>query len=78
MSVLNPVIKLKETYQDFIGSHVSGKTKEETFELAARHIAELGLPPKYPGRVSTPVVRWDASTGDDRPGGAAEARIIDR
>jgi peptide/nickel transport system ATP-binding protein len=44
MSVLNPVIKLSETYRDFIGSHVSGKTRQEAFELARQHIAELGLP----------------------------------
>lgn len=44
MSVLNPVVKLKETYQDFISSHVGGRSKEETFELAQKHIAELGLP----------------------------------
>jgi peptide/nickel transport system ATP-binding protein len=44
MSVLNPVLKLKETYQDFITSHVSGKTTEETFEIARGHITELGLP----------------------------------
>ena len=56
MSALNPVIKLKETYQDFIESHVSGKTKEETIAMAERHIAELGLPPKilntYPHQLS--------------------------
>jgi peptide/nickel transport system ATP-binding protein len=44
MSVLNPVLKVKETYRDFLASHVSGKTKEEAFEIAKRHIAELGLP----------------------------------
>ncbi len=44
MSVLNPVLKLKETYQDFIGSHVRGKTRQEAFELAHQHISELGLP----------------------------------
>lgn len=56
MSVLNPVIKLKETYRDFIASHVSGKTREEAFEIAKRHITELGLPPKildaYPHQLS--------------------------
>lgn len=56
MSALNPVIKLKETYQDFIGSHVSGKTKKETLAIAARHITELGLPPNilnaYPHQLS--------------------------
>jgi peptide/nickel transport system ATP-binding protein len=44
MSVLNPVLKLKETYQDFLASHVGGKTREEAIEIAKRHIAELGLP----------------------------------
>lgn len=44
MSVLNPVLKLKETYEDFISSHVGGRSREETFELAAQHIIELGLP----------------------------------
>ncbi|MBN1995866.1 MAG: ABC transporter ATP-binding protein [Anaerolineae bacterium] len=56
MSVLNPVIKLKETYQDFIESHVSRKTREEALEIAKTHIAELGLPPKileaYPHQLS--------------------------
>jgi peptide/nickel transport system ATP-binding protein len=44
MSVLNPVIKVKGTYQDFIGSHVRGKTRKDAFELARQHIIELGLP----------------------------------
>ncbi len=44
MSVLNPVIKLKETYFDFISSHVSGETKDDAFELAKGHLIELGLP----------------------------------
>ncbi len=56
MSVLNPVIKVKETYRDFIGSHVSGQTKDEIFETARRQIAELGLPRKildaYPHQLS--------------------------
>ena len=44
MSVFNPVLKLKETYYDFLASHVSGKTREEAFEIAMGHIVELGLP----------------------------------
>jgi peptide/nickel transport system ATP-binding protein len=56
MSVLNPVLKLKETYQDFISSHVSGRTREETFELALKQIVELGLPKNileaYPHQLS--------------------------
>jgi len=38
------VLKLKETYQDFLASHVSGKTKDEALEIAQRHITELRLP----------------------------------
>ena len=56
MSVLNPVLKLKETYEDFISSHVRGKNREETFELAYRQIVELGLPKNvldsYPHQLS--------------------------
>jgi peptide/nickel transport system ATP-binding protein len=44
MSVLNPVLKVNEAYQDFIASHVRGRTREEAFELARQHITELGLP----------------------------------
>lgn len=44
MSVLNPLQRLKATYQDFIDSHVSGKTREDAYELARAHITELGLP----------------------------------
>lgn len=56
MSVLNPVKKLKDTYQDFITSHVEVKSRDEAFALAKRHIAELGLPPQvmeaYPHQLS--------------------------
>src|SRR5215468_6847913 len=44
MSVFNPVLKLKETYEDFIRSHVSGQRSAEIFELARKQILELGLP----------------------------------
>ena len=44
MSVLNPVLKLDETYEDFIASHVKGKSRKDAFELARQHIVELGLP----------------------------------
>lgn len=56
MSVLNPVIKIKETYRDFIASHTSDRTEEEAIEIAKSQIAELGLPPKildaYPHQLS--------------------------
>jgi peptide/nickel transport system ATP-binding protein len=56
MSVLNPVIRVKETYRDFIASHVSGRTRDEASEIARKQIAELGLPPKildaYPHQLS--------------------------
>lgn len=56
MSVLNPVLKLKETYFDFISSHVDGETRGDAFEIAKRHLVELGLPLKlldaYPHQLS--------------------------
>jgi peptide/nickel transport system ATP-binding protein len=56
MSVFNPVTKIKETFRDFINSHVSGKTRDESFELAKGQIHELGLPLKildaYPHQLS--------------------------
>ena len=44
MSVFNPVLKLKETYRDFVSSHVSVKTRDQALEIAKEHIVELGLP----------------------------------
>ncbi len=44
MSVLNPVLKVKETFHDFLASHVGGKSRDQAFEMAKSHIAELGLP----------------------------------
>jgi peptide/nickel transport system ATP-binding protein len=56
MSVLNPVLKLKETYEDFIGSHVGGQSRAEIFELARKQILALGLPKNildvYPHQLS--------------------------
>jgi peptide/nickel transport system ATP-binding protein len=56
MSVLNPVIKLKETYRDFIESHASKDMRADAFQIAKDHIAELGLPLKvldaYPHQLS--------------------------
>ena len=56
MSVLNPVAKLKETYRDFLESHVSGKSKDQAVEIAKEHLEKLGLPPKileaYPHQLS--------------------------
>ncbi len=56
MSVFNPVLKIKGTYEDFIGSHVNGQSREEIFELARKRILELGLPKNvldvYPHQLS--------------------------
>jgi peptide/nickel transport system ATP-binding protein len=56
MSVFNPVLKIKGTYEDFIGSHVTAENREEIFELARRRIEELGLPENilevYPHQLS--------------------------
>ncbi len=56
MSVFNPVLKIKGTYEDFIGSHLNGQSREEIFELARKRILELGLPKNvldvYPHQLS--------------------------
>ena len=56
MSVFNPVLKIRGTYEDFIGSHSEGKNREEIFELAHKRIVELGLPDNvldvYPHQLS--------------------------
>jgi peptide/nickel transport system ATP-binding protein len=56
MSALNPVKKLKDTYEDFITSHLDVESRKHAFKLAQRHVAELGLPPSimetYPHQLS--------------------------
>ncbi len=56
MSVLNPVVKLKETYRDFIESHASRNSRDQAYQIAGEHITELGLPLKildaYPHQLS--------------------------
>ncbi|MEP6987000.1 MAG: ABC transporter ATP-binding protein [Chloroflexota bacterium] len=56
MSVFNPVLKIKGTYEDFIGSHVNGQSREAIFGLARKRILELGLPKNvldvYPHQLS--------------------------
>jgi peptide/nickel transport system ATP-binding protein len=56
MSVFNPVLKIRGTYEDFIGSHVNGKNREDIFKLAYERIMELGLPKNvldvYPHQLS--------------------------
>lgn len=56
MSALNPVLKLKETYEDFIASHLGDQSREEIFELARKQILALGLPKNildlYPHQLS--------------------------
>jgi peptide/nickel transport system ATP-binding protein len=56
MSAFNPVLKLKETYEDFIGSHLGDQSREEIFELAHKQILALGLPKNilelYPHQLS--------------------------
>lgn len=56
MSVFNPVLKIKGTFADFIGSHISGQSRTEIFELVRQRIQELGLPKNilevYPHQLS--------------------------
>ena len=56
MSVFNPVLKIKSTFADFIGSHINVQSRAEIFELARKRIMELGLPKNvldvYPHQLS--------------------------
>ncbi|PMP76921.1 MAG: ABC transporter ATP-binding protein [Roseiflexus castenholzii] len=56
MSVLNPVARIRDTYRDFIESHLDVHQKSDAFILARDHLIELGLPPKildaYPHQLS--------------------------
>jgi len=56
MSILNPVRKVKATFQDFLASHVGGQRAKEALEITDRHLSELGLPLKvldyYPHQLS--------------------------
>jgi peptide/nickel transport system ATP-binding protein len=56
MSVFNPVLKIKEAFEDFIGSHSNGQSQAEIFDLARKRILELGLPKNvldvYPHQLS--------------------------
>lgn len=56
MSVFNPVLKIKGTFEDFIGSHSSKKNREEILDLAYQRVLELGLPENvldvYPHQLS--------------------------
>ena len=56
MSSLNPVVKLKGTFSDFLGRHVPQHGKKAMIEGARQHLVDLGLPPKvleaYPHQLS--------------------------
>ncbi|HEX7542410.1 MAG TPA: ABC transporter ATP-binding protein [Anaerolineales bacterium] len=56
MSSLNPVVKLKGTFNDFLGSHVPQYGKKDMVESARKHLVDLGLPPNvlevYPHQLS--------------------------
>jgi peptide/nickel transport system ATP-binding protein len=56
MSVFNPVLKIKETYKDFITSHVRGPSRQEILERAHKQILDFGLPKNilnvYPHQLS--------------------------
>jgi peptide/nickel transport system ATP-binding protein len=44
MSVLNPVIKVRDTFRDFLESHVGGGPREKVLQIARQHLSALGLP----------------------------------
>lgn len=56
MSVLNPVVKIRKTYGDFLESHLKSSSRDEAFDLAKLQLKELGLPlsvlDSYPHQLS--------------------------
>jgi peptide/nickel transport system ATP-binding protein len=56
MSSLNPVVKLKGTFADFLEDHVPQYNKKQMLEYVRQHLADLGLPPTvleaYPHQLS--------------------------
>jgi peptide/nickel transport system ATP-binding protein len=56
MSVLNPVLRLRRTYRDFLESHVRGETRDHALRRAEEHLQALGLPGEvlgsYPHQLS--------------------------
>ncbi len=56
MSVLNPVVKIQESFLEFGGGYRPNKKKDEVIEIARQHLVELGLPPRilksYPHQLS--------------------------
>jgi peptide/nickel transport system ATP-binding protein len=56
MSSLNPVIKLKGTFNDFLEAHVPQYGKKQMVEFAQQHLVNLGLPTNvleaYPHQLS--------------------------
>ncbi len=56
MHVLNPVKKVKDTFLEFLESHVKEKDKKDYLNLSIEHLRELGLSPEtleaYPHQLS--------------------------
>jgi peptide/nickel transport system ATP-binding protein len=56
MSVLNPVIKVRETFGDYLESHVRAGSRGEVLRIAKEHLSALGLPltvlESYPHQLS--------------------------
>ena len=77
MSVLNPVLKLKETYQDFIGSHVDGQSRKTILRIGPQaHPGDWVCRTKCPRCLPTPVIGRNAPARDHRPGTLLKPRII--
>jgi peptide/nickel transport system ATP-binding protein len=47
MSVLNPVARIKDTYLDFIESHISAQQKDEAFEMPSSISLNSGCRPEF-------------------------------
>ncbi len=74
MNVLNPVVKIKETFKDFLDSHLKGKTKNEYYEMAKRTPDELRTSTKDTRSISSSIVRWYATKSYHSSGNAVKPK----
>ena len=77
MSLLNPVRRVRRTFEDF-AFRPMGLPSSEFWGRVEAHLQRLGLSARRPVRLSAPAVRRDAPAGDDRPGHRVPARVRHR
>ncbi len=77
MSLLNPVRRIRTTFEDF-AFRPMGRPKREFWDRVEAHLAASRARPRSPVRLSAPAVRRHAPAGDDRAGHGVPARVRHR